>query len=209
MNADKQEALQNARERYICDSRLSLTEIDELLNFEFISGPVTIEEQLRRYYLLIKRDGLKTFDKMWKDVKPFIKKGVINDQDVHDLSVVLNKYISGFCINLPLTKEMKAEMAKEYPLPLTLCTSQAPKPYKIWRGGSETVQFKVWRIGRPTVCGYGVTLDEAVEDLRYRVQPDHTGELDGLGRPDGVIIGGNMFDSKMVTQHNKGRFAKA
>lgn len=195
------------RKRWKSNKRLSVAEIEELLGYEFVVGPSSIEGQIRRYYLLVKRDCQPSrAEQMLKEVKPFLKRGVRNDQDVHDLSIVLSRHISGFVIHLPPTKEMQDEMAVKHPLPLKIRTSRASKCFQVWRGRSKIVQYKAWRIGRPTIIGYGMTEQEAIDDLRYRVQPDLDGTLDGKGNPEGPMISGNMFDESEIVEHNKRRF---
>ena len=45
-------------------------------------------------------------------------------------------------------------------------------PYLINQGyGSRRVQYKAWRIQRPSVFGYGMTEDEAIDNLVHDVQP--------------------------------------
>lgn len=46
------------------------------------------------------------------------------------------------------------------------------RPYLVDQGsGARFVQYKAWRIDRPNVSGYGMTLDDAIEDLVKNVAP--------------------------------------
>ncbi len=54
-----------------------------------------------------------------------------------------------------------------------------------------------------------MTEERAIDDLRYCVQPDHDGTLDGLGKPQGTIIGGNHFTPAEAAAHNRVAFAGA
>lgn len=51
-------------------------------------------------------------------------------------------------------------------------TNKYHRPYLIDQGcGHRLVQYKVWRIERPHVFGYGMTEDEAIHNLVHDVQP--------------------------------------
>lgn len=74
-------------------------------------------------------------------------------------------------------------------------------------GRDKTVRWKAWREGRPTVLGYGMTRLEAIEDVMYRVQPDHDGDLDHMGTPrGGPVVGGNMYTDSSMRGWNKSLF---
>ena len=208
MDQEKQDAMDNARRMYASNRNLTNDEVEEYLGYEFVAGPVAIEDQVRRYFLMVKSQRPKKALQLLKETKPLLKRGVRTEQEVHDLSLVLARYISGFVINAPLTQEMRDEMAQEFPRPLKIITVMSEEPYFVWRGRSQLAKWKAWRQGRPTVLGYGMTEEEAVDDLRYRVQPDHDGTLDGLGSPKGPVIGGNMLSAGHVTHHNRGRFSQ-
>ncbi len=206
---DKQEAMTRARHDYQSSGNLTAAEIDERLGYEFVAGATTVREQVRCYYLMVKELHPDKAEQLRRETEPLLRKGVQIEQEVHDLSVVLARYISGFMISSEPTPEMRVEMAQDFPLPLETVAVRANKPYQVWRNGrSVTVQWKAWRRGRPTVLGYGITQDEAVADLRYNVQPDHDGTLDGLGTPKGPTIFGNMFTEQEVIDHNRGRYGR-
>jgi hypothetical protein len=81
--------------------------------------------------------------------------------------------------------------------PLKINTEMAVKPFAIDRSrGTEMVQYKAWREGRPHVIGYGMTPEEAEYDLKNNVQPDWDGSLDGEGPYPTPAVGGNMFPPK-------------
>ena len=76
-------------------------------------------------------------------------------------------------------------------------------PTLIDRGnGNERVTWRAWREGRPRIFGYGTSEEMAIRDLKYTVQPDWTGELDGEGTPTGALVGGNMFHPEEVVRRN-------
>lgn len=203
---EKQEAMLRAKGMYAANGNLAPNEIEELVCYEFIKSPTTLEEQIRRYFLMVKRDSPERAARLLKEIRPLLKKDARTEQEIHDLSLVLARFVSGACLVLPLTQEARDEMAQEFPLPLKVLTLGSEEPYQVWRGRSHWAKWKAWRQGRPAVLGYGMTEEEAVDDLRYRVQPDLDGTLDGFGVPKGPAIGGNMFSVDHVTQHNKRRF---
>lgn len=46
------------------------------------------------------------------------------------------------------------------------------RPYRVDQGsGARFVQYKAWRIDQPHVFGYGMTLDDAIDDLVKNVDP--------------------------------------
>jgi len=86
---------------------------------------------------------------------------------------------------------------------------QEERELSVDRGhGLEIYRWKAWREGRPTVLGYGLTEENAINDLKYNVQPDHDGTLDGEGVPKGPLIGGNMFSRRQREDNNRGQFKK-
>lgn len=90
---------------------------------------------------------------------------------------------------------------------MRIVTEDAGQEYYVGKGGvSVPYRWKAWRDQRPLVIGYGLTEQEAIDDLKYRVQPDHTGELDGEGAPSGPLIGGNMFGPSEIVVRNKAAF---
>lgn len=194
------------RERQI--GNLTEDEIQELSGYEFDAGPDTVRKQVRRYFLKLKSSQPEKAGILLENVEPFLQKKVETEQEVYDLSIIIAEFFNGVIIHPELTPEVRAEMEQKFPLPLKTLTTMAENPYQRWDGyKSQMVQWKAWRQGRPTVCGYGMTEQEAIDDLRYCVQPDHHGTLDGLGTPEGPIVGGNMFPREDVIRHNKGRFA--
>ena len=204
---EREEHMARFKEQLLSNGNLSPEEVDEFIRFEFVTGPSSVEAQVRRYYLMIKRDRPNKADQMMSEVSYLISKGFKDERDIHDISVVLTRYINGFVVNLPPTPAMLEEMKTEFPLPLKIRVAKiGSKPCRIWRGKSEWAKWKAWRRGRPTVVGYGMTERKAIEDLRYRVQPDHNGTLDGKGKPSGPMIGGNMSDAKDQIRHNKALF---
>jgi hypothetical protein len=208
IDKETQDAMANARRRLAEGGNLTSSEVEEFIGYDFIAGPTTVENQIRRYFLIVKSDNPGRAVQLLKETEPLLKKGVRTDQEIHDLSLVLNRFISGFILTLPLTREMRDEISQNFSRPLKMITIESNEPYQVWRRGrSQWAKWKAWRQGRPTTLGYGMTEEEAVYDLRYRVQPDHDGTLDGLGTPKGPAIGGNMFSTRYVTRHNKGRFA--
>ncbi len=208
IDQEKQDAMARAKCMYIENGNLTEAEAEELVGYEFVAGPATVECQIRWYFLKIKHNRPKAAAQILKEVEPLLSQGVRTEQEVHDLSVVLVRYIDGFVIYPELTQEMSDEMAQEFPRPLKTLTVMADKPYQVWHRKSQRVQWKAWRQGRPTVLGYGMTEQEAIDDLRYRVQPDHDGTLDGLGAPKGPTIDGNMFTSGELLKYNKGLFTE-
>ena len=51
-------------------------------------------------------------------------------------------------------------------------TEKYYRPYLIDQGyGHRIVQYKAWRIERPRVFGYGMTENEAINNLVHDVQP--------------------------------------
>lgn len=206
IDQEKQHAMARARSLYIENGKLTEAEVEELVGYECVAGPTTVDGQIRRYFLIVKHNRPKAAAQMLKRAKPLLEKGVRTEQEIHDLSLVLVQYINGFVICPEVTQEIRDEMAREFPLPLKTLTAMAEKPYHVWRRKSDQVQWKAWRQGRPTILGYGMTEEEAIDDLRYRVQPDHDGTLDGLGTPKGAIINGSMFSAREILQHNKVMF---
>jgi hypothetical protein len=95
-------------------------------------------------------------------------------------------------------------------VPLKIHAEMKPQPTLIDRGrGYEKVQWVAWRESRENVKGYGMTEQEAIDNLKYAVQPDWTGELDGEGPPKGLVIGGNfLFTKEEIVSHNKKQFEK-
>ncbi len=94
-------------------------------------------------------------------------------------------------------------------MPLKIFTEKKDREYAVGRGGSlKYYSWVAWRDTRPTVRGYGKTEIEAIDDLKYSVQPDWDGTLDGEGTPSGTIIGGNMFPHKQIIDNNRSRFKK-
>ena len=200
--------MERTKLRYKEVGNLSSGEIEEIIGYDFIAGPDTVRKQVRRYYLQIKSRRPEKAAQLLSEVEPLLKKGVQTEQEVHDLSIVLDRYMHGFVIFPELTQEMKNERAQNFTRPLTTLTSKADKPFQVWHHGrSITALYKAWRQGRPTIIGYGMTEQEAIDELRYVIQPDFDGTLDGLGKPSGTIIGGNMFSKDEVLKNNKGRFS--
>lgn len=196
------------RQRHITGGNLTHAEIEEYVGYEFLNCPITVEDQIRCYFLKIKSGNPQKAAQFLKETDPLLENCVYTEQEVHDLSVVLARYFNGAHIRLPYTQEMRDEMAQNFLLPLKTITCVSDVPYQVWRWtGSQKVKWKAWRQGRPTILGYGMTEEEAIEDLWYFVCPDLDGTLDGLGVPVKPIIGGNMFSSRAETiQHNKERF---
>jgi hypothetical protein len=200
------------KRRFMYSGKLTEAEANELVNFEIVTGPTGLEQQLRRYYLLVKRDcEPRTAKRMWKKVFPLIRKGASDEQSVHDVSVVLEEFVSGFVIYMDEMPEAKAEESQTFPLPLRTITQKASRPFQVYDAArlpkSRVALWKAWRQGRPTVLGYGMTEEDAIRDLKYNVQPDHDGTLDGEGKPKGPVIGGNMlFSRNQIMSHNQGRF---
>ena len=92
---------------------------------------------------------------------------------------------------------------------LNIYTKRYSRQFAIDRGrGIEMVQVKAYREGRETVLGYGNGEQEAIDDLKYAVQPDWDGTLDGEGKPQGCAIGGNVFPISGIVEHNKSLFSK-
>lgn len=206
----KEEALTRFRETLQTTGHFTSEEIEEYIGYEFVDGPGTVYKQIRRYYLLLTSRGRrKQADEMLAETASFLDRRVEKEQDVHDLSVILARYISGFHVHPDLPQEVLDEKAQEFSLPLKTVTVRADQPYRVWHHEeSQWAQWKAWRQGRPTVLGYGPTETAAIEDLRYVVQPDHDGTLDGLGAPTGPIIGGNSFSPEERIAHNKKRLEK-
>jgi hypothetical protein len=208
MDQEKQGTIVNVRRMYAANGNLTESEIEEFISYEFIARPTTLEDQIRRYFLMVKSNRPEKAVLLFEETEPILKKDVGTDQKIHDLSLVLDRYIKGFVLIAPLTQERLDEMAQDFPRPLKMITIESDEPYQVWRGTSQWAKWKAWRQGRPTVLGYGMTEEEAVEDLRYRVQPDHDGTLDGLGAPKGPVIGGNRFSADDVMQRNQRCFAQ-
>jgi len=202
---EKQKAEQQQRQYYQQSGNLTAAEVDELIGYDFHTGPASIRQQFRNYFLRVKCSDQQRAALMLERAEPLLCIGVQSEQEVHDLSVIVNEYVSDFVFLSELTPEMTAEMKQDYDHPLKTITRKAEVPYKVWRQGrGQTALWKAWRQGRPMVSGYGMTEDEAMKDLRYNVSPDHTGELDGLGKPEGPVFGGNMFSD--VQGQNQKRF---
>ena len=92
---------------------------------------------------------------------------------------------------------------------LKIHTKQEERELGIDRGrGIEIYLWKAWRDGRSNVIGYAMTKKGAINDLKYSVQPDHDGTLDGAGVPKGTLIGDNMFSRRQMEDHNKSQFKK-
>ena len=76
---------------------LTEDEIREYSNFEYELGPITITDQLRRYYLKIKED-----DPVWAEQLhfelPTFKEEELTEGTIITLCHVLYKYISGFVL---------------------------------------------------------------------------------------------------------------
>ncbi|MES2215750.1 MAG: hypothetical protein V4481_00455 [Patescibacteria group bacterium] len=201
--------MEHARCRYERRGVLTRAEIDEVIGYDFVSGPSTVRAQVRRYYLKVKEQvSPKRADQMLRETERLHLDQVHTDEEAHDLCVILSRYIHGFVIYPDLLPEVRDEMSRKYQLPLKMMTVKTEKPYHVWHHGerSTRVQWKAWRQGRPTILGYGMTEDEAIADLRYLVQPDHDGTLDGLGKPKGCVVGGNMHPVAEMVAHNKGLF---
>lgn len=58
-------------------------------------------------------------------------------------------------------------------------TEKYHRPFLVGRGRAfETVLWTAWRKVRPKVKGYGMTEDQAINDLVHHVQPDWNSTLD-------------------------------
>jgi len=68
-------------------------------------------------------------------------------------------------------------------------------------------RFQAWREGRETTLGHGMTEQGAIDHLRFAVQPDWTGELDGEGTPKGTMVFGNQFSNDDIVELNRTAFA--
>ncbi len=179
-----------------------------MVNYCTISPPTTVKEQIRKYVLEVKDTNPSKAEKFATEITPLLSKDTFStEQDIHDLSLVISQYMHGFHLYADLTEEVKSAIDHNHPRPLKTLTKVADTPYQVWKGKSRTVLWKAWREGRPTVVGYGMTEQEAVDELRYVIQPDHDGTLDGLGKPRGPTIGGNMRSQAFYQEHNRNQYA--
>lgn len=205
---EREESIQWSKLRWSESKYLTLAEREEMIKFETDKPPVTVQDQFRKYLLTVKHCNPIKAEQMAREAKPMLGFNVYTEQEIHDLSVVMSRYVNGFILHAPPTQEALDEMSQEFYLPLKTLTLGTDAPYQVWRERSRTVLWKAWRQGRPLVCGYGMTEQEAIDELRYNVQPDHDGTLDGLGKPKGPVIGGNMFSASDVRNHNRERYAE-
>lgn len=196
------------RQRWSMSGNLTPEEIEEMIGYHTHSCPTTVKEQVRQHILLVKDNKPLVAEKFVTEITPLLcKDSFTAEEEIHDISLIVSKYVSGAHIFPDKTEEILAELSHAYPLPLKTLTRAANKPYRVWISGkSEIALWKAWRQGRPTVIGYGMTEQEAVNTLRYKVQPDHDGTLDGLGKPKGTLIGGNMLSPEVCEQHNQKQF---
>ena len=96
---DRREAISTYRRQQEVLKNLDKSERRELEQFEFRSGPSTIDQQVRRYYLKLKSDGPDKAAQMLADTTPILQQGVHSLSDVKALCTKLYKYWSGFVIN--------------------------------------------------------------------------------------------------------------
>jgi hypothetical protein len=182
LDDEKMKSMARSKLYYAERGNLSSAEIEELVTYEYGGGPRTVQEQVRRYYLLLKVENPKAAKKLLKGANRIQLENIHTETDACDLCILLSRHINGFVIYPDYTQEARDEMTRKYQLPLKTMTAKAEKPYNVWHHGEcMRAEWKAWRQGRPNILGYGMSEEEAVNDLRYRVQPDHDGTLDGLG----------------------------
>jgi hypothetical protein len=97
-------------------------------------------------------------------------------------------------------------------MPLKIITKRVrednEKPFYSGTGYQERkYRWTAEREGR-SAQGIGLTEQKAIDHLKYDVQPDLNGELDGEGTPQRCIIGGNMFLDAQILHQNKMAFGK-
>jgi hypothetical protein len=82
------------------EGNLSEEEIIELTVLEFTTiDKLTLEKQLKRYYLKFKSKHPKEAEQMKTDVDSIMQKGVITEKDIERIFLALQKYLSSFAIN--------------------------------------------------------------------------------------------------------------
>jgi len=96
--SQKREMIIHSERHYRTEGNLTDSEIEEYIRFEFRHGPRTIDEQVRRYYLMVKRGSPNRASEMMEKASPYLDNGTRNINDVQGLCLVLYQYLSGFLI---------------------------------------------------------------------------------------------------------------
>ncbi len=97
MSKKKEEAKKEFEKR-LEKSSLSKEEIQELVALEFEEEVGAIERQIRRYYLLLKKDSPEKAESMLCKIEIKKSQQKENEQDILDICSILSKYFSGFII---------------------------------------------------------------------------------------------------------------
>jgi len=204
----KIDAMREFRERWENSACFTAAELEERIDYAFRRGAFTVYEQIRQLYLdLVEGRGRAVAEQMLQAAASFLDRRVESEQDVHDLCQLLALYSPGCSIRPDLPPQAIAELSGDYSLPLSTITVRADSPYQVWvDGSSQRAQWKAWREGQPTAVGYGMSEQEAVEDLRYAIKPDSDGSLDGLGTPSGALLGVGLQSRRATVQYNKKQF---
>lgn len=91
----KERDIERYRRQLRLQEMLTHDEIDELVQFDMVIGPHTIEQQIRCYYLKIKNANHHRAAEMLRRAKDLLKEG---DQDLYlvkDLCFLLHGYMGG------------------------------------------------------------------------------------------------------------------
>jgi hypothetical protein len=108
-----QESKKGFRELYKRQGNLTAEEIEELLDYEYVGGKLeTVYAQVRRYYLKLKDERPQRAEEFIQEVEPLLKKEAQTEQEIHDLSDAIAKYVNGAVIHPELTPEMNTETTK-------------------------------------------------------------------------------------------------
>ncbi len=95
---EKLESIIHFERQYRTEGNLTASEIKEYIRFEFRHGPRTIDEQVRRYYLMVKRGSPHRAFEMMEKASPYLDNEARNIDQVRNLCLVLYQYLSGFLI---------------------------------------------------------------------------------------------------------------
>lgn len=94
----RREAQQQEEEWLKKSGKLTADEIRQLITFNYVKGPATVEEQLQQYFLRLKDQNVEAANRMHAEIQPIIDRGIKSMEDVKIACKTLAKYWSGFVL---------------------------------------------------------------------------------------------------------------